>query len=163
MTLQTYPAVGTSGITNMNTPKQQKPEEASSEMKRFGSSPEEKLCIFTGTVEKLIQWNKILTKNLYYYEVIATMVSLREGKVRTQKIMLLRNRSGPVLQVVYYTVTHIDLEDFYLDKIVRCVGYMSGHNVLNAFSIRGATQEEVDNLERFTLISDQSVSLQLKK
>ncbi|KAG5893820.1 hypothetical protein JTB14_018324 [Gonioctena quinquepunctata] len=126
--------------------------------KIFGSTEREKIFIFTGTVEKVIKWNKIFCNHFCYFEVIASVVSIQEGSVRTQKVMLLRDKKGPVLQVVYYLTTHLDLQDFYIGQMLRCVGKMNGQNVLNAVSIKGASQEEVDNLQRLCLICDQAVS-----
>uniref|UniRef100_A0A6P7FWU3 Uncharacterized protein LOC114331638 n=1 Tax=Diabrotica virgifera virgifera TaxID=50390 RepID=A0A6P7FWU3_DIAVI len=122
-----------------------------------------KQFIFTGPVEKVIHWNMLLQDrfSLCLYEVIATMVCLQEGTIKTQKIMLVRNIKGPVLQVVYYVFTQIDLDDFHLGMTVRCVGSMIGYNILKAVSIRAATQDEIDHLERMSLISDQAVNFQL--
>lgn len=44
------------------------------------------------------------------------MISIQKGSIDKQKIMLLRDRKGPVLQVIYYESTHIDIEDFYVGK-----------------------------------------------
>ncbi|XP_072395691.1 uncharacterized protein [Diabrotica undecimpunctata] len=125
------------------------------------SSQDEKQFIFTGPVDKVIHWNMLFQDRFCLYEIIATMVSLQEGTIKTQKIMLVRNTKGPVLQVVYYLFTQIDLDDFHLGMTVRCVGSMIGFNILKAISIRAATQEEIDHLERMSLISDQAVSFQL--
>lgn len=47
------------------------------------------------------------------------MISIQEGNLSQQKIMLLRDKKGPILQVVYYEITHIDIEDFYVGKMLR--------------------------------------------
>lgn len=33
--------------------------------------------------------------------------------------MLLRDKKGPVLQVIYYETTHIDIENFFVGKMLR--------------------------------------------
>ncbi|XP_023015718.2 uncharacterized protein isoform X1 [Leptinotarsa decemlineata] len=135
----------TGGISNLNC-------------KIFGSSVGEKIFVFTGSVEKVMKWNKIFRNHFCFFEVIASIVSIQEGSVKTQKVMLLRDKKGPVLQVVYYRSTHLDLRDFYIGQMIRCIGRMSGQNVLNAESIRCASPEEVDNLQRLCLVCDQAVS-----
>ncbi|CAH1102917.1 unnamed protein product [Psylliodes chrysocephalus] len=132
------------------------------DFKPFGSRPGEKLFILTGTVERVIHWNKLLSNQFCYFEVIAAVVSLQEGSVRTQKIMLLRDRTGPILQVIYYMLTHLAIEDFHLGKMIRCVGKMIGPNILNAISIRDASKDEVESLQRLTLVSEQAVNTHLK-
>ncbi|KAJ8923082.1 hypothetical protein NQ315_001634 [Exocentrus adspersus] len=127
--------------------------------KVYGSTENEKIFIFTGTVERVIKWNKIFRNHFCYYEVIASVISIQEGTVSGQKIMLLRDKKGPILQVVYYvTTTHIDIEDFHVEQILRCLGRMSAPNILNAISIRTATKEEVESLQRLNLVCDQAVS-----
>lgn len=47
---------------------------------------------------------------------LGSLISLQEGTIALQKIMLLRDKKGPILQVVYYDSTHIDIDDFYIGK-----------------------------------------------
>ncbi|XP_018561094.1 uncharacterized protein LOC108903413 [Anoplophora glabripennis] len=144
-----------------NAVPRQNPENASSSnfnFKIFGSTESEKMFIFTGTVERVIKWNKIFRNHFCYYEVIASVISIQEGSVNTQKIMLLRDRKGPILQVVYYSTTHIDIQDFHVEQVLRCVGRMSAPNILNAVSIRSAEPEEVETLQRHCLACDQAIS-----
>ncbi|KAJ8959080.1 hypothetical protein NQ318_022337 [Aromia moschata] len=124
----------------------------------FGSSESERMFIFTGTVERIIKWNKIFQNHFCYFEVIASVISIQEGTIKSQKIMLLRDRKGPILQMIYYGTTHLNIEDFHVGQILRCMGKMSAPNVLNAISIRSASQEEVDILQRLCLVCDQAIS-----
>ncbi|CAH1102906.1 unnamed protein product [Psylliodes chrysocephalus] len=149
-------------IQNVDKPSTSKTDTNNRDFMPFGSRPGEKLFILTGTVERVIHWNKLLSKQFCYFEVIAAVVSIQEGNVRTQKIMLLRDRTGPILQVIYYMLTHLAIEDFHLGKMIRCVGKMIGPNILNAVSIRDASNDEVESLHRLTLISEQAVSTHLK-
>ncbi|CAH1100926.1 unnamed protein product [Psylliodes chrysocephalus] len=150
-------------IQNVNKTSTSKSDTNNKDFKPFGSHPGEKLFILTGTVERVIQWNKLLSNKSCCFEVIAAVISLQEGKIRTQKVMLLRDRTGPILQVVYYPhITRLAIEDFDLGKMIRCVGHMIGSNILNAISIRNASNDEVESLQRLTLISEQAVSTHLK-
>lgn len=47
------------------------------------------------------------------------VISIQQGAISQQKIMLLRDKKGPILQVIYYEITHIDIEDFYVGKMLR--------------------------------------------
>ncbi|CAG9863040.1 unnamed protein product [Phyllotreta striolata] len=149
-------------IQNNNNPTTSKVSANNKEFRQFSGRPEEKLFLLTGTVERAIHWHKLLPNALFYIEIIASVVTLQEGKIKTQKIMLLRDRVGPILQVVYYQLTHLAIENFHLGKMVRCVGRMAGSNIFNAVCIRDATDEEIEALSRLTLISDQAVGMHLK-
>lgn len=38
-----------------------------------------------------------------------------------QKVMLLRDRKGPIMQVIYYESDRIEMEDFQIDQMLRFV------------------------------------------
>lgn len=117
-----------------------------------------KSIFLTGTIERVIKWNRI-TKNCFcLYEVIAPVISIQEGRVMQQKIMLLRDFKGPILQVQYYSITHININDFHIGQNLRCVGNMTGANILTAHSIREATEEERMTLLRFSSVCDYSIN-----
>ncbi|XP_044252990.1 uncharacterized protein LOC123003968 [Tribolium madens] len=111
---------------------------------------------FTGTVERVLTWNRML-KQPCYFEVIASVLSLQEGAFG-QKTVLLRDKKGPILQVVYYTCYDIDESPIIVGQMLRCVGYMTGINTLTAVSIRTATPDEVTTLKRYCYIGDFTIS-----
>ncbi|KAI4456640.1 gamma glutamyl transpeptidase [Holotrichia oblita] len=113
--------------------------------------------IFTGTAERIIKWNKAYD-NFCYYEVISSVISIKEGSIRLQKVMLLRDKKGPILQVVHYVNDHINIDDFHVGQMLRCVGRMVGPNTLHAVSIRAATSDELANLARLCYICDHAVA-----
>ncbi|GJQ72299.1 hypothetical protein Trydic_g3388 [Trypoxylus dichotomus] len=113
--------------------------------------------IFTGTAERVIKWNKVY-KNFCYYEVISSIISIQEGSIRLQKIMLLKDRRGPILQVVHYASDRINIEDFHVGQMLRCVGRMVGPNTLHAVNIRTATLDEIANLPRLCYICDHAIA-----
>ncbi|RZB40050.1 hypothetical protein BDFB_004027, partial [Asbolus verrucosus] len=117
----------------------------------------EKTYFFTGNVERVIKWHRIF-KSRCYFEVIASIVSMREGPINLQKIILLKDKKGPILQVIHYLNHVVQLEDFSIGQMLRCVGYMSGPNVLTAISIRLATPDEVATLKRYCYIGDFAIS-----
>ncbi|VEN59356.1 unnamed protein product [Callosobruchus maculatus] len=131
------------------------------DFKIYGSTDRERIFMLTGTVERVIKWSKIFRNQFCYFEVIAPVISIQEGSVNTQKVMLLRNKKGPILQVIYYETTHIDIQDFYIGQMLTCTGRMTGANIFNALCIRSASQEEVDSLQRLTEISEQAVECHL--
>lgn len=108
---------------------------------------------------------------------LAAVISIQEGTVPQQKVMLLRDRKGPIMQVFYYENDRIEIEmeDFQIDQMLRCVakdallkkqllfycrcvGIMIGNNILRAFKIRIATNEEIATLQRFCYISDHTIT-----
>ncbi|KAK9729614.1 hypothetical protein QE152_g15848 [Popillia japonica] len=113
--------------------------------------------IFTGTAERIIKWNKAYDK-FCYYEVISSIISIQVGSIRLQKVMLLRDKKGPILQVVHYVNDHINIDDFHVGQMLRCVGRMVGPNTLHAVSIRAATSDELANLPRLCYICDHAVA-----
>ncbi|KAB0792932.1 hypothetical protein PPYR_12552 [Photinus pyralis] len=122
----------------------------------------ENIRIFTGTPEKIVKWHRLYRNYFCFYEVISAIVSIQEGTVRLQKVMLLRDKKGPILQVVHYVNDHIDIENFFVGQILRCVGRMVGPSVMHGLSIRQAKPDEIGSLQRMCFISDHAIS-KLKK
>ncbi|XP_050295834.1 hybrid signal transduction histidine kinase D-like isoform X3 [Anthonomus grandis grandis] len=144
---------GTQRVTQMtNTARR-------SRFRKFGDRDNEKLCILTGSVERIIKYGKIFQNHFCYYQVFGCVVAITDGNIRFEKKMLLRDkRGGPVLQLTYYcNSTHINIVDFYIGQELRAVGRMIGPNNMSALSIRAATQQELDNLLRMSYISDYAV------
>ncbi|KAI4456642.1 gamma glutamyl transpeptidase [Holotrichia oblita] len=123
----------------------------------FQTNDRSEYRIFTGTAERIIKWNKAYD-NFCYYEVISSVISIKEGSIRLQKVMLLRDKKGPILQVVHYVNDHINIDDFHVGQMLRCVGRMVGPNTLHAVSIRAATSDELANLARLCYICDHAVA-----
>lgn len=49
-----------------------------------------------------------------------SVVSIKEGKVPCENTMLLRDKKGPILQLIYYSnTTHINIDDFHLGQNLR--------------------------------------------
>ncbi|XP_045476844.1 GATA zinc finger domain-containing protein 15-like [Harmonia axyridis] len=117
-----------------------------------------KTIFCTGTIERILRWNRILEDVFCMYETIAPIVSLQEGRIKNQKIMLLRDKKGPILQVHYYNSTHIDIDDFCIGQYLRCVGRMIGFNILSAESIRQAKESEMSTLARLSYVCDYSIT-----
>lgn len=80
-----------------------------------------------------------------------------------QKVMLMRDRKGPIMQVIYYESDRIEIDDFQIDQMLRCVGIMSGDNMFRAFKIRAATNEEISTLQRFCYLSDHTIAMLISK
>ncbi|KAF5277174.1 hypothetical protein FQR65_LT03880 [Abscondita terminalis] len=125
-------------------------------------SGNETLRIFTGTAEKIIKWHKIKKDYFCYFEIIGAIVALEEGSVSNQKIMLLRDKKGPILQVIHYAHDYINIENFFVGQMLRCVGRMVGPNIMHGLSIREAKDDEVMALQRMCYISDHAISKSLK-
>ncbi|EFA08620.1 uncharacterized protein LOC103313912 [Tribolium castaneum] len=117
----------------------------------------EQTYFFTGTVERVLAWNRIF-KHPCYFEVIAYVLSLQEGELNCHKTILLKDKKGPILQATYYSNYNIDESVIRVGQMLRCVGYMTGVNTLTAVSIRSATSDEVAALKRFCYIGDFTIS-----
>ncbi|XP_076261201.1 uncharacterized protein LOC143197036 [Rhynchophorus ferrugineus] len=134
-------------------------KESNLSLRKFGESETERTFIFTGTAERIIKWGKIFQNHFCYFEVIAGVISLAEGRFQFETTMLLRDKKGPILQVTYFsTATHIDIEDFHIGQMLRIVGRMTGTNTMTAHTIRAATGDEVEALPRMCHICDQAIT-----
>lgn len=65
----------------------------------------------------------LLINNWKRLRDLAAVISIQEGTVPQQKIMLLRDRKGPIMQVIYYENDRIEIEmeDFQIDQMLRLV------------------------------------------
>lgn len=55
----------------------------------------------------------------FHYSISGPVVSLQEGSVHMEKILLLKNKKGPVLQIVYYSNDYISIENFYIGQMLK--------------------------------------------
>lgn len=112
--------------------------------------------------------------------ILAAISSIQEGATPLQKIFLIRDIKGPILQIVHYSNDYIKIENFVPGQMLRwnetaqvsnvkliscncrCVGRMIGPNIMQAVSIRDATSDEIQNLQRMCYISDHAITKILK-
>ncbi|XP_028168567.1 uncharacterized protein LOC114358729 [Ostrinia furnacalis] len=114
---------------------------------------------FSGPVEKVLKWHKALQEIglLVIYEIVAKCVSVRAGE-SCAKTLVVRDDSGPAMQVVYYEI------DFLLPELkppctVRVIGrMMAGTCRLQAFSVRSATGDDVAALPRRAAVAAHHVA-----
>ncbi|KAL0839026.1 hypothetical protein ABMA28_017022 [Loxostege sticticalis] len=114
---------------------------------------------FSGPVEKVLKWHKALQEIgvLIIYEIVAKCVSVRAGE-SCAKNLVIRDDSGPAMQVVYYEI------DFLLPELkppctVRVIGrMMAGTSRLQAFSVRPATGDDVAALPRRAAVAAHHVA-----
>ncbi|XP_063825928.1 uncharacterized protein LOC135075414 [Ostrinia nubilalis] len=114
---------------------------------------------FSGPVEKVLKWHKALQEIglLVIYEIVAKCVSVRAGD-SCAKTLVVRDDSGPAMQVVYYEI------DFLLPELkppctVRVIGrMMAGTCRLQAFSVRSATGDDVAALPRRAAVAAHHVA-----
>lgn len=59
--------------------------------------------IITGSIDKLFKIQKSLPNTNALYEIYGKIITIRDGK-HGEKLFLLRNDTGPVLQAVYYEI-----------------------------------------------------------
>ncbi|XP_060522512.1 uncharacterized protein LOC132699681 [Cylas formicarius] len=125
---------------------------------KFGTQETEKTFIFTGTIERILKWAKIFENHFCYFEVIAPVIAVNRGKVQFEQVMLMRDKKGPVLQVVYYgNATHVNIENFHFEQVLRCVGRMVSPNTMSAVTIRGAFPQEIETLPRLCCVCDRAI------
>ncbi|KAF5306947.1 hypothetical protein FQA39_LY00177 [Lamprigera yunnana] len=125
---------------------------------KFNNKGNDNIRLFTGTAEKIVKWHKIHKDYFCFYEVMSSFVSIQEGTIRQQTIFILRDKKGPILQVVHYANDHIYLPNFCVGQMLRCVGHMVGPNIMHGVSIREAKMEEIASLQRMCYISDHAIS-----
>ncbi|XP_019873360.2 uncharacterized protein LOC109601560 isoform X2 [Aethina tumida] len=126
----------------------------------FGTNSREKVCVYTGTVERVMNWRNIFQNQFCYFIVVGEVIALQDGSILTQKKLLMRDKTrSPILQVIYHTSTsYININNFFIGQMLRCAGVMIGPNIFNAHSIRNATDEEIETLPRQCCITDRSIS-----
>ncbi|XP_049873519.1 uncharacterized protein LOC126372048 isoform X1 [Pectinophora gossypiella] len=114
---------------------------------------------FSGPVEKVLKWHKSLQDFglLVLYEIVAKCVSIRPGET-CAKHLVIRDDSGPAIQVVYYEI------DFLLPELqppctIRVIGrMMAGTCRLQAFNVRQATGDDVATLPRRAAVAAHHVA-----
>ncbi|XP_066159288.1 uncharacterized protein [Euwallacea fornicatus] len=119
----------------------------------------ESIVVLTGTVERVIKYGKIFQNQFCYFQVFGSVVSMTPGRVPFENTMLLKDKKGPIMQLVYYSnASHINIENFHFEQNLRAFGRMTGPNIMSAHSIRAATEEELEILPRMCYISDYAIS-----
>ncbi|XP_049694208.2 uncharacterized protein LOC110372215 [Helicoverpa armigera] len=114
---------------------------------------------FSGPVEKVLKWHKALQDIgvFVFYEIVAKCVSVRSGE-SCAKILVIRDDSGPAMQVVYYEIDFL-LAELKLPTTVRVIGrMMPGTCRLQAFSVRPATGDDVATLQRRAAVAAHHVA-----
>ncbi|XP_077289749.1 uncharacterized protein LOC143913667 [Arctopsyche grandis] len=114
--------------------------------------------VFTGPVDKVIKWYKILQEIAvdHVFEVIARCVSVKTGN-GCEKHILVRDTSGPVLQVVFYEIDFL-LPEIKVGSSLRVMGKMIAKNRMKAFKVREVVAFEEAALPRLCAISHHMVA-----
>ncbi|XP_062564906.1 uncharacterized protein LOC134227431 isoform X2 [Armigeres subalbatus] len=117
-----------------------------------------KLRILTGSVEHIMKLTKCNPEGSPLVEVFANVLSVKIGAYECEKILLLRNRTGPVMQGVFYEIDFrmpaVNVGDF-----VRCVGRLTGGSRLQILKITLASAEEERMSHRLQTVSGFAVAV----
>ncbi|XP_055538318.1 uncharacterized protein LOC129725912 [Wyeomyia smithii] len=111
------------------------------------------LRLITGSIEYIIKMTKLLPDyGSALLEIYANVLSIKEGTYQSEKVLLLRNRTGPVMQGVFYEI------DFRMTAIatgdlVRCVGRLNGGSRLQILKITPASVEDEQMGARLQTVS----------
>ncbi|XP_038110851.1 uncharacterized protein LOC6037226 isoform X2 [Culex quinquefasciatus] len=100
-----------------------------------------KLRIITGSVEHILKLSRSAPEEAPLVELFANILSIRKGAHDCERVLLLRNKSGPVLQGVFFEI------DFRMPVVgagdcVRCVGRLTGGSRLQILKITPASDED---------------------
>ncbi|XP_026479682.1 uncharacterized protein LOC113386089 [Ctenocephalides felis] len=87
------------------------------------------------------------------FEIYGSCVNIRAGRQWCQKIILLRDYTGPVMQVSFYEVDTVLDEDILPGDSLRVMGKMSLHNFLQAYKIRKTKPDELQAVSRLYGVS----------
>ncbi|KAK4874271.1 hypothetical protein RN001_013631 [Aquatica leii] len=159
-----YNSVPSSSTAELHNPFENKPSNKDSIInKTVANKGNGNFRLFTGTAEKIIKWHKIYKEYSCYYEIIGAVIAIEEGSIRLQKVMLIRDKKGPILQIVHYVNDHINIENFFVGQMLRCIGRMVGPNMMHGMSIREAKPDEISALQRMCYICDHAISNISKK
>ncbi|XP_055703193.1 uncharacterized protein LOC129801850 [Phlebotomus papatasi] len=121
------------------------------EQTKFAPMPS--LQIITGNIAQIQKMNKELEGQNFLFETHAKLLLVKEGKYTCEKLILLRNESGPVLQGVFYEIDHKLPANVEEGQIVRCVGRFNHYNRFNIMKISSTNSAFVDLSNRLHAIS----------
>ncbi|EAT42926.1 AAEL005554-PA [Aedes aegypti] len=134
------PAITAGSSKNPSTPNPPKKLEAN------------KLRVLTGSVEHILKLTKSNSDGFPLVEVFANVLSVKAGAYECEKILLLRNRTGPIMQGVFYEIDFrmpaVSVGDF-----VRCVGRLTGGSRLQILKLTLASPEEERMSQRLQTVS----------
>ncbi|XP_059484124.1 uncharacterized protein LOC132201722 [Neocloeon triangulifer] len=119
------------------------------------SGPSETV-ILTANVKCCVEWFSQISKFKKYlvlFEIYAILQRVREHETYFE--LLLRDRSGPLLQTLFYKMDQQQLPDLSCGQVVRVVGRSMARTRLQAFSVREARQGELQRRDLY--LSNQSI------
>lgn len=110
------------------------------------------LRILTGSVEHIMKLFKTNPVGSPLVEVFANVLAIKAGVYVCEKIILLRNRTGPVMQGVFYEID-FDMPAVKVGDLVRCVGKLTGGSRLQILKMTLATPEDERMGQRLQTVS----------
>ncbi|XP_055600789.1 uncharacterized protein LOC129749748 [Uranotaenia lowii] len=112
------------------------------------------LRIITGSVDNILKLSKSPQSGdgLTLVELFANILSFKTGAYDCEKILLLRNRSGPIIQGVFYEID-FRMAGIGVGDLVRCVGRLSGGSRLQILKITHASLEDEQMAARLQTVS----------
>ncbi|XP_037036182.1 uncharacterized protein LOC119074265 [Bradysia coprophila] len=108
----------------------------------------------TGDVGQVLEFKK--NHPDAFYEVFAKIFKVTTKE--HQRILLLRNDSGPILQAIFSEID-VKMDDLKPGDSVRAVGKFKNHSFLNIFKIRNVSDDNASYVRRLSSIG----SFALKK
>ncbi|XP_055619597.1 uncharacterized protein LOC129764499 isoform X2 [Toxorhynchites rutilus septentrionalis] len=112
-----------------------------------------RLRILTGTVENVLKLTKTAPEGSSpLVEVFAMVLNIKSGTYECEKVLLLRNKTGPIMQGVFYEID-FRMELISVGDLVRCVGRLTGGSRLQILKIAQATPEEERMAQRLQTVS----------
>uniref|UniRef100_A0A1Q3F8E9 Uncharacterized protein n=1 Tax=Culex tarsalis TaxID=7177 RepID=A0A1Q3F8E9_CULTA len=122
--------------------RQGKPEPPKQQQQQQQSKPDpKKFRIITGSVEHILKLSRSAPEEAPLVELYANILSMKRGASGTERILLLRNQAGPVIQGVFFEI------DFRMPEVaagdfVRCVGRLTGGSRLQILKLTPASEED---------------------
>ncbi|XP_059622660.1 uncharacterized protein LOC132265890 [Phlebotomus argentipes] len=104
--------------------------------------------IITGSIAQITAISKQMQEQNFTYEFYAKVVCIKDGKYACEKLILLRNESGPFLQAIFYAVDHKLPANVQEGQIVRCVGRFNHKSRFVIFKISPTNAQFVDVTSR---------------
>ncbi|XP_058834275.1 uncharacterized protein LOC131691699 [Topomyia yanbarensis] len=116
-----------------------------------GKPDPKKLCVITGSVEHVTKLTKYTVEVSPLVEVYANVLNIKTGGYECEKILLLRNKTGPVMQGVFYEID-FRMTVLSVGDLVRCVGRLTNGSRLQILKITPATAEEERMAQRLQTV-----------
>lgn len=119
---------------------------------QYSKPDPKKLRVITGSVEHILKLSRSAPEEPPLVELYATILNVKKGAHECERILLLRNKTGPVIQAIFFEID-FRMPPVGVGDLVRCVGRLTGGSRLQILKITAASEEEERMSHRLQTVS----------